>query len=363
VSINTDGSQADSSAILDVKSTTKGLLLPRMSFNERNSIVNPAEGLIIFCTDCGLNGMGVLSMFTGGEWFIFNLCKVSTPDPGDNLFYPSTIIWNWNPVPGASGYKWSSTNSFGSAIDLGPDTSRTETEIVCDTSYSRYVWAYDNCGFSIPLLMTQSTTNCWTCGQDLSINHTAGNAAPVTKSTTYGTVSNIPGESSKCWITKNLGSDHQATSVNDPSEASSGWYWQFNRLQGFKHDGTERTPNSSWENSIDEYSDWTTANDPCNSELGTGWRLPTSTEWTNVDASGNWSSWNDPWASLLKMHAAGRLDYSSGNIFDRGSKGAYWSCTQSGNTSMGQNMYFFTSSCGVNMFQKACGYSVRCVRD
>lgn len=40
----------NSSTVLDVTSTTKGVLLPRLSSTERNAIVNPATGLIIFNT-------------------------------------------------------------------------------------------------------------------------------------------------------------------------------------------------------------------------------------------------------------------------------------------------------------------------
>jgi len=47
-SINTDGSTANASAILDVKSTTKGMLIPRMSKTERIAILSPAIGLLIF---------------------------------------------------------------------------------------------------------------------------------------------------------------------------------------------------------------------------------------------------------------------------------------------------------------------------
>lgn len=48
VSVNTDGSTADASAMLDVKSSTKGLLVPRMSRTERNAIASPATGLLVF---------------------------------------------------------------------------------------------------------------------------------------------------------------------------------------------------------------------------------------------------------------------------------------------------------------------------
>ncbi len=53
VAINTDGSQADASALLDVKSNSGGVLLPRMSLVERNAINggNPATGLLIYQTN------------------------------------------------------------------------------------------------------------------------------------------------------------------------------------------------------------------------------------------------------------------------------------------------------------------------
>jgi len=51
VAINTDGTNPDTSAILDIKSTAKGLLIPRMTTAQRNAIVNPATGLMIFQTD------------------------------------------------------------------------------------------------------------------------------------------------------------------------------------------------------------------------------------------------------------------------------------------------------------------------
>ncbi|MFN8243013.1 MAG: hypothetical protein U0X40_03070 [Ferruginibacter sp.] len=48
LSVNTDGSTAHPSALLDVKSTTKGMLVPRMSRAERDAIASPATGLLIF---------------------------------------------------------------------------------------------------------------------------------------------------------------------------------------------------------------------------------------------------------------------------------------------------------------------------
>ncbi|MDA3819019.1 MAG: hypothetical protein PF590_00885, partial [Candidatus Delongbacteria bacterium] len=51
VAINTDGSNADASAMLDVKSTSAGMLIPRMTMAQRDAIGSPATGLLIFQTD------------------------------------------------------------------------------------------------------------------------------------------------------------------------------------------------------------------------------------------------------------------------------------------------------------------------
>jgi hypothetical protein len=46
----------NASAELDVSSTTKGFLPPRMTAVQRNAIATPAQGLMIYCTNCGTNG-------------------------------------------------------------------------------------------------------------------------------------------------------------------------------------------------------------------------------------------------------------------------------------------------------------------
>ncbi len=51
MAVNTTGSPANVSAMLDVASTTKGMLIPRMTNAQRNAIVSPATGLMIFQTD------------------------------------------------------------------------------------------------------------------------------------------------------------------------------------------------------------------------------------------------------------------------------------------------------------------------
>jgi len=63
VAINTDGTTAHSSAILDIKSTTKGMLPPRMSTLQRTAITTPAAGLLVFDTDTNS-----LWFYNGSAW-------------------------------------------------------------------------------------------------------------------------------------------------------------------------------------------------------------------------------------------------------------------------------------------------------
>jgi hypothetical protein len=51
VGINNDGANPDNSALLDVKSASKGILIPRMTMAERDVIIAPATGLMIYQTD------------------------------------------------------------------------------------------------------------------------------------------------------------------------------------------------------------------------------------------------------------------------------------------------------------------------
>ena len=236
------------------------------------------------------------------------------------------------------------------------------TGLAPNTPYYIKSYATNSLGTAYGNELTFTTVGAgFVCGNSLTINHVTGTVAPVDKTVTYHTVTNIPGETSKCWITSNLGTDHQATAVNDATEASAGWYWQFNRMQGYKHDGTTVTP--AWTiTNISENSDWIAANDPCPLELGAGWRIPTNTEWNNVNASGNWTNWNGPWNSGLKMHAAGYLYSSDGSLTSRGSIGHYLSSTQY-DASNGWSQGFSSSNGSIWFFSKAYGFSVRCVRD
>lgn len=58
----------DSSAALDIVATDKGLLIPRMTAVQRDSIANPAPGLLVYCTDCS----ETIYIYKGGTWTALN---------------------------------------------------------------------------------------------------------------------------------------------------------------------------------------------------------------------------------------------------------------------------------------------------
>ena len=63
IGIGTD--TPDASAVLDINSTSRGLLPPRMTKVQRDAIATPAEGLMISCTDCNVEG---LHQYINGSW-------------------------------------------------------------------------------------------------------------------------------------------------------------------------------------------------------------------------------------------------------------------------------------------------------
>ena len=79
VAINADTSSPAISAMLDVKSTSKGMLVPRMTATQRDAISNPANGLLIFCTT-----NNQYYFYQGSpvspNWFMLNSQWITVPD-------------------------------------------------------------------------------------------------------------------------------------------------------------------------------------------------------------------------------------------------------------------------------------------
>jgi hypothetical protein len=79
VGINEDGSSPNSAAILDIKSTSKGVLIPRMTSSQKSSLTT-VEGLLIYQTD-GTEGF---YYYDGSGWQYIGNQTANGDDLGDH---------------------------------------------------------------------------------------------------------------------------------------------------------------------------------------------------------------------------------------------------------------------------------------
>jgi hypothetical protein len=79
---------ADPSAILEVQSTTQGVLMPRVTLTQRDAIANPALGLLVYQT----NEIAGFHYYDGSVWTLMGSAKVSSPTANDLQFLTSQDV-------------------------------------------------------------------------------------------------------------------------------------------------------------------------------------------------------------------------------------------------------------------------------
>ena len=131
VAVNTDGTAPDNSAMLDVKSTGKGILFPRMTQSQRDAIASPATGLTVYQTDnapgiyvnSGSPGSPAWTMAGGGGSWTVNGNSgtisgtnfIGTTDAQVLMFKVNNQISGLieHSIPFNTGYGYQALNSFG----------------------------------------------------------------------------------------------------------------------------------------------------------------------------------------------------------------------------------------------------------
>lgn len=99
VAINYDGAPPDGSAMLDIKSSDGGLLVPRLTKTQRNDIGDPATGLLIYQT----NERPGFYYFSGVEWLPLLSDTNVRIRGGIEMGDTSTTGYYFPPVTGSSG--------------------------------------------------------------------------------------------------------------------------------------------------------------------------------------------------------------------------------------------------------------------
>ena len=87
VAIGTNGTPANSSSLLELSSTTKGLLTPRMTTAQKTAIATPGTGLIVYDTT-----LNVFSYFDGTNWI--DMASQIYSDTGHGVLNAFTVAVN-----------------------------------------------------------------------------------------------------------------------------------------------------------------------------------------------------------------------------------------------------------------------------
>jgi uncharacterized protein (TIGR02145 family) len=275
-------------------------------------------------------------------------------------------------VSGASGYKWSITNDYNLATEMGTATRRTETGLVYNTAYARYVWAYNDCGNSTPVTLTESTLE-WICGDPI-IDSRDGK--------TYTTIQ----IGTQCWMSQNL---NIGTKVNGSAEQTNNSIIEkycYNDLEsnsdiyGGLYQWAEMV---QYQNGATNYLSWNPV--PTGNVVGicpTGWHLPSDAEWTVLATSlggtaiaggkmkeTGTSHWLTPNTGATNSSGftglpSGVRNTSTSHFEKMGEYSPFYSSTESSHN----NMYiFYLYSATENMTYawhlKTNGLPVRCLND
>ncbi len=162
--------------------------------------------------------------------------------------------------------------------------------------------------------------NCTTgyCPETLFVHHKAGDVSPKDADITYEITEVILGASdTTCWIARNLGATELPSSTTDYTLETVGWYFQFNRKQGYYWNGTNREPNVfNWQMVISEATgSWEAENDPCTLLLGSNWSVPSNTDFDNLLDAFGLTATDSAYVEGLNFIADGGMVLSGGINF------------------------------------------------
>lgn len=370
------------SAALDITSTTKGLLIPRMTNAQRQAISSPVAGLMVFVTD--FDG-GSFMFYDGTKWGTLSFTKTipDAPTIGTAVaaYAQATVSFTAPSSDGGSAItSYTATSSPGGITGTLSQTgsgSITVTGLTNGTAYTFTVTATNAIGTSTASAPSGSVT-----------------PAPISE------VSDGNG-GTYTFLSHNLGAD-TSLDPHNPVVGLQGGYVQWGKpgptnwvgaandgVNGFAAAPTSGDSNSgaisgwsqtnaadsSWNSNTEENPVKVTANDPC----PTGYRVPTRTEWVAVNSSntafrtGTFTSSTTEYGSALHygpdastksltLPAAGFRRITNGSISVRGTIGGYWSSTENGS---GAYNLTFSSSIITPAFNnnRTDGLSVRCIAE
>ncbi len=183
VAINNSGAAANSSAMLDIVSTDKGLLIPRVA--DTTSVLSPAVGLLIYRT----NSPQGFFYYNGQKWQKIGIEATSSTVNYVDLTTNQTVngnkIWNGNATFN------SGLNASGGTINLNNDSNST-TNINSGTSNGTVNIANGTLGgnaINIGNVIGATSLNLRTGTSNFSLDGVGASNYTIGSSTTTGTIS------------------------------------------------------------------------------------------------------------------------------------------------------------------------------
>ena len=391
------------SAVLDITSSDKGLLLPRVASLD-DITETPVNGLMIYDTTDNC-----VKVFQNDAW---SSCLVVTPPAtytltgiasynGTSVIDTTGIGYNGEAVPAASTITVNvNVTGFGSynvsATDATTDLEYSATGAFTGIGVQTIVLTNNNVVMPeltsgvIAMTLTGNASNTLVLEPRIDIKSIPASATTIAD-VTYGT---------QTWMDRNLGARRVATAVDDVF--SYGNHYQWGRpADGHEitvWHGTTRTAGRGLNNTTptlattdapahgdfitndtspkDWRSDnnnerWATANQgPC----PTGYHVPTDAEWDTADAaafgSGNgtngtsttgWDNATEAFDSALKLSSAGYRFRTNGLLNDQGILGLYWCSAVSDINS--RYMRLTSTAASTTLSSRAHGFTVRCLKN
>jgi uncharacterized protein (TIGR02145 family) len=384
VSINTTGVPPVSSAMLDIKSTTGGLLIPRMTQGEMTSINNPANGLQVFCTTdnklylflTSINRWKEVSLGTG------ELLPPATYSIGAGGSCVNTVI---------NGTYWAGVSLTSSTfVTIQVNVSIIGTYSVTTNTINGYGFSasgeFSATGVQTINLMGSGTPAAAQIDQFLATASNSGGtctfdiyvwaSCPGTPTVLYGTQTyNTIQISSQCWLKENLNigtringniyqtnnsiiEKHCYDNIEDNCTIYGGLYQWFEAMQYVITPGARGICPEGWH--IPTVTEWDVLRDYLGGQSVAGGKMKeTGTQYWESPNTGATNS------SGFSDRGAGTFRHTPYNYFYLiRQSGIFWTSTQSSSyDAYRKDTNYSSAELSPYNCEKDESFSVRCIKD
>ena len=407
VAINNDGSEPDGSAILDLKSSAHGFLLPRLTSTQMQAINNPADGLQIYNTDSSkiylfvsndfkwkevkfgdseLSPFADISIGSGGS--CNNSMIMGTYEQGVYLTSSEYVTLEVNVT--SQGAYFIATDTINSYSFSASGTFTTTGTVYVNLAGSGLPNSVQTDNFTV----IGNGNEEGTCSFNVTVTSGGGPACgiPFTDSRdgkSYETVQ----IGTQCWMEENLNIGIRIDGVDEQTDN--------NFLEKYCFD--DITTNCDTYGGLYQWAEVvqylngatnTTSWDPVPTGniqgiCPNGWHLPTDDEWKTMEmylgmsqsqadalawrgtdegekmkSTSGWDNNGNGTNSSGFNALPGGSRSSSGSFYNLGGRGYWWSSSEgSGTGAWSRKLYYSNDQVYRSNFSKTDGFSVRCLKD